>query len=164
MCAPRPSLVAQPDTALVLTTHSAREAAAVCTRVAVLAQGRLLALGAPEELQRRYGAGHTLLATSMPGAEAALRAHLVAHLPPEAIITAAEPHLVDGAAPDDCGSLRCVLPPTCRAPLAALAAALEGAPVCRWDLIAHSLGAAVADIVGRATAGDNGSTDEVLAW
>jgi ABC-2 type transport system ATP-binding protein len=43
-------------TTVLLTTHYLDEADALCDRVAVLDKGRLLALGAPAELKRRYGA------------------------------------------------------------------------------------------------------------
>jgi ABC-2 type transport system permease protein len=42
-------------TTVLLTTHYLDEADALCDRVAVLDKGRLLALGAPAELKRRYG-------------------------------------------------------------------------------------------------------------
>jgi ABC-type multidrug transport system ATPase subunit len=128
---------------VVLTTHSAREAAAVCTRVAVMASGRLLALGTPDELQRRYGAGHTLRAEPLPGAAAALVEHVRSRAPAGAHVTC-----------DADGTLRVTLPPPCAAPLSALAAALCGAPVVRWEMATQSLAVAVAAVEERAHAAD----------
>lgn len=48
---------------VILTTHSMEEADALCSRVAVLSDGRLRCLGAPTELKHRYGGGVRLLVT-----------------------------------------------------------------------------------------------------
>jgi ABC-2 type transport system ATP-binding protein len=45
---------------IFLCTHNLVEAQRLCDRVAVLAHGRLLALGAPSELAQRYGGSHRL--------------------------------------------------------------------------------------------------------
>lgn len=44
-----------------LCTHNLGEAELLCDRVAVLAHGRLLAIGTPRELARRFGDAHDLL-------------------------------------------------------------------------------------------------------
>lgn len=49
-----------------LCTHNLVEAQRLCTRVAVLAQGRLLALGAPSSLAERLGRGNRLLLEVAP--------------------------------------------------------------------------------------------------
>ncbi len=49
-----------------LCTHNLVEAQRLCTRVAVLAQGRLLALGAPATLAERLGRGNRLLLEVAP--------------------------------------------------------------------------------------------------
>ena len=43
-----------------LCTHNLGEAELLCDRVAVLAHGRLLAIGTPRELARRFGDAHDL--------------------------------------------------------------------------------------------------------
>jgi ABC-2 type transport system ATP-binding protein len=46
--------------AIVLTTHYMEEADELCNRVAVLHEGRIRALGTPQELKAQVGAGATL--------------------------------------------------------------------------------------------------------
>lgn len=49
--------LAAEGTTIVLTTHDLDEAGAVSDRIAVIAQGRVVAEGDPDELRRRHGAG-----------------------------------------------------------------------------------------------------------
>ncbi len=80
---------------LLLTTHSMAEAAALGDRIAIMAQGRVVACGSTVELTRRYGDGYALALTlrdSAPAALAAARAAVAARAP------AARLALRDGAA------------------------------------------------------------------
>jgi ABC-2 type transport system ATP-binding protein len=52
--------VREAGTTILLTTHALDEAERLADRVAVLAGGRIVALGTPEELRRRAPAGGTL--------------------------------------------------------------------------------------------------------
>ncbi|XP_073076815.1 phospholipid-transporting ATPase ABCA7 isoform X3 [Manis javanica] len=45
---------------VVLTSHSMEECEALCTRLAVVVNGRFRCLGSPQRLKGRFGAGHTL--------------------------------------------------------------------------------------------------------
>ncbi|KAG8519196.1 LOW QUALITY PROTEIN: Phospholipid-transporting ATPase ABCA7, partial [Galemys pyrenaicus] len=45
---------------VVLTSHSMEECEALCTRLAVMVNGRFRCLGSAQHLKRRFGAGHTL--------------------------------------------------------------------------------------------------------
>lgn len=49
------SLVAREGVTVFLNTHNLREAEKLCTQVAVIRQGKLLAVGAPDELRARTG-------------------------------------------------------------------------------------------------------------
>ena len=42
---------------VVLTSHSMEECEALCTRLAIMAQGSFRCLGAPQHLKSRFGAG-----------------------------------------------------------------------------------------------------------
>ena len=42
---------------MVLTSHSMEECEALCTRLAIMAQGSFRCLGAPQHLKSRFGAG-----------------------------------------------------------------------------------------------------------
>jgi ABC-2 type transport system ATP-binding protein len=46
------------DLTIILTTHDMNEAEALCDRVAVVIEGRFIALGSPAELMRRYDKQH----------------------------------------------------------------------------------------------------------
>jgi ABC-2 type transport system ATP-binding protein len=61
-----------------LCTHNLYEAERLCTRVAVLAQGRLLALGTPADLARQYGRQQRLLVVIDPAHAAQAQAALAA--------------------------------------------------------------------------------------
>lgn len=54
------ALRAQFGAAIVLTTHQMEEADELCDRIGVLHEGRLVAVGTPQELKARVGAGATL--------------------------------------------------------------------------------------------------------
>jgi ABC-type multidrug transport system ATPase subunit len=45
------------DRAIVLTTHSMEEADILCDRIAIMADGRLAAVGSSLDLKTRYGVG-----------------------------------------------------------------------------------------------------------
>jgi len=48
------------ESALILTTHSMEEAEQLCDRLAILVNGRLNCIGAPEHLKMKYGEGYVL--------------------------------------------------------------------------------------------------------
>ncbi len=52
------SLVAHEGVTVFLNTHNLTEAEKLCARVAVIRQGKLLAVGAPDELRGRLGGSH----------------------------------------------------------------------------------------------------------
>ena len=59
---------------ILITTHSMEEAHALCDRVGIMDQGRLIALGTPRELVRSLGAEHVVefavnAGPALPGAE-----------------------------------------------------------------------------------------------
>jgi hypothetical protein len=155
--------------AVLMTTHSLAEAEALCSRVGVLVDGALAALGTPAELKQRYGAPPCLtLAPPLRREDVdALAAHLAAALPRGAVVARGDSADAYGAAPaEDAEWWRVTLPRGAggaeaqRRPLAALAAALEGAPGLRgWALASCSLASAVAHATARAAtkASRNGS-------
>ncbi|MCL5942868.1 MAG: ABC transporter ATP-binding protein [Actinobacteria bacterium] len=51
---------------VILTTHYMDEAQVLCDRVAIMDRGRIIALGAPQELIRSLGAGSAIRFTSTP--------------------------------------------------------------------------------------------------
>eukprot|EP00727_Mastigamoeba_balamuthi_P003068 m51a1_g12759 hypothetical protein (671) ;mRNA; r:826-3464 len=63
-------LRAQRGRTTVLTTHSMEEAEALCNRIAVVAEGRLQAIGTSLHLKERFGSGYTLLISFHPDDEA----------------------------------------------------------------------------------------------
>ncbi|XP_027982024.1 ATP-binding cassette sub-family A member 7 isoform X2 [Eumetopias jubatus] len=56
---------------VVLTSHSMEECEALCTRLAIMVNGRFRCLGSPQHLKSRFGAGHTLT-LRVPAARAEL--------------------------------------------------------------------------------------------
>jgi len=48
------------ESALILTTHSMEEAEQLCDRLAILVNGRLTCIGAPEHIKMRFGEGYVL--------------------------------------------------------------------------------------------------------
>ncbi|XP_059161433.1 phospholipid-transporting ATPase ABCA1-like [Physella acuta] len=46
---------------LVLSSHSMEECDAVCTRLAIMLQGRFTCIGSPQHLKNKYGQGYTLI-------------------------------------------------------------------------------------------------------
>jgi ABC-type multidrug transport system ATPase subunit len=48
------------ESALILTTHSMEEAEQLCDRLAILVNGRLTCIGAPEHLKMKFGEGYVL--------------------------------------------------------------------------------------------------------
>ena len=49
--------------AMVITTHSMEEADALCSRIAIMAGGKVRAIGSQQRLKRRYGEGYRLTLT-----------------------------------------------------------------------------------------------------
>ncbi|XP_012944277.1 ATP-binding cassette sub-family A member 3 [Aplysia californica] len=47
---------------LVLTSHSMEECDALCTRIAIMVNGRFMCLGSPQHLKNKFGHGYTLIA------------------------------------------------------------------------------------------------------
>ncbi|XP_064136134.1 phospholipid-transporting ATPase ABCA7 isoform X8 [Loxodonta africana] len=91
---------------VVLTSHSMEECEALCTRLAIMTNGRFRCLGSPQYLKGRFGAGHTLtlrvpaarpkpvaefVAAAFPGAELreAHGGRLRFHLPADGACTLA---------------------------------------------------------------------------
>ncbi len=70
----------QEQRTVILCTHNLYEAERLCTRVAVLARGRLLAMGTPAELAQRYGRQQRL-AIEVDAADVALAERVLATLP-----------------------------------------------------------------------------------
>lgn len=58
--------VAREGRSVVLTSHSMEECEALCTRLAIMVNGRFRCLGSPQHLKGRFGAGHTLTLTVPP--------------------------------------------------------------------------------------------------
>lgn len=58
--------MSDPDRTLVLTTHSMDEAELLCTRIGIMAHGRLRCLGSQQHLKRRFGGGYILKANVKP--------------------------------------------------------------------------------------------------
>ncbi|XP_059744072.1 phospholipid-transporting ATPase ABCA7 isoform X4 [Bos taurus] len=52
--------VVQEGRSVVLTSHSMEECEALCTRLAIMVNGRFCCLGSAQHLKGRFGAGHTL--------------------------------------------------------------------------------------------------------
>jgi ABC-type multidrug transport system ATPase subunit len=89
---------ASPTRAMVITTHSMEEADALCSRIAIMARGKLRAVGTQLHLKRRYGDGYRVALTlagpasaAAPGALEALEAaahaahaYIVSHVHPSA--------------------------------------------------------------------------------
>ena len=48
------------ETTIILTTHSMEECSALCTRLAIMVDGRLRCLGTEQHLKKRYGRGYQL--------------------------------------------------------------------------------------------------------
>jgi ABC-type multidrug transport system ATPase subunit len=46
---------------IVLTSHSMEECEALCTRLAIMVNGRFQCIGAPQHLKSRFGKGYTLI-------------------------------------------------------------------------------------------------------
>jgi len=59
---------------IVLTTHSMEEAEALCSRIAIMAAGRLQCLGGQQHLKSKYGGGYALELRCAPPRVAAARA------------------------------------------------------------------------------------------
>ena len=79
--------------AVLLTTHSMDEADVLCDRIAIVASGKLRAVGTQQRLKHRFGSGYRLTLHLAPPSPAALeataaRAHayVMASLSPQAVL------------------------------------------------------------------------------
>ncbi len=72
------SLIAEmaPDKAIIISTHILEEVEAVCSRAVIIAHGRLLADGTPDELLARDPHHKAVVVTSQPGKQDEVRAGL----------------------------------------------------------------------------------------
>ena len=66
--------VSRGGSAVVLTTHSMEECEALCSRIAIMVDGKVAALGSQQHLKERYGVGHTL--TVMVSGEEAVATYI----------------------------------------------------------------------------------------
>lgn len=71
---------------VVFATHNLAEAQEVCDRVAVMSEGKLIALGAPRELADAVGARPRLDVVLSPGSDLGSARHLVASLRHDAVL------------------------------------------------------------------------------
>jgi len=46
---------------VLLTSHAMEECQALCSRLAIMVNGRLLCLGSPQHIKNKYGDGYTLI-------------------------------------------------------------------------------------------------------
>ncbi|CAL8096130.1 unnamed protein product [Orchesella dallaii] len=53
-------------TSIVLTSHSMEECEALCSRLAIMVNGRFRCLGSPQQLKSKFGEGYTLIAQTTP--------------------------------------------------------------------------------------------------
>jgi len=60
------SSVREAGTSIVLTSHSMEECEALCTRLAVMVNGKFRCLGSPQHLKNKFGEGYTLIAQAAP--------------------------------------------------------------------------------------------------
>ncbi|CAL1546216.1 unnamed protein product, partial [Lymnaea stagnalis] len=54
-------LIRKSGRTLVLTSHSMEECDALCTRIAIMVQGKIMCLGSPQYLKNKYGQGFTVI-------------------------------------------------------------------------------------------------------
>ena len=57
---------AKTNSAIILTTHSMKEAEFLCDRLGIFVDGRLQCIGNPKELKGRYGGSYVLTMTTAP--------------------------------------------------------------------------------------------------
>ena len=71
-------LVARNGKTIIMATHNLHEAKSMCTRIALLSKGRLLAVGSPDEITMRVGEGVdlSLVVANAPGPLEDLRGRL----------------------------------------------------------------------------------------
>jgi ABC-type multidrug transport system ATPase subunit len=89
------------DRVIVLTTHYMDEADILADRIAVLAEGRLHAVGTPYSLKQRFGCGYRLSLTRLRSAPRAEVHAIVTSAVPNATRVAA---LASRASAEDCGA------------------------------------------------------------
>ena len=58
--------IKSPNRLILLTTHSMEEAEALCTRIGIMAKGKLRCIGSAQHLKTKYGKGYTLTVNSLP--------------------------------------------------------------------------------------------------
>ncbi|ODM97667.1 ATP-binding cassette sub-family A member 3 [Orchesella cincta] len=56
------TLIRNQGTSIVLTSHSMEECEALCTRLAIMVNGRMQILGSPQHLKNKFGKGYTIIA------------------------------------------------------------------------------------------------------
>jgi ABC-2 type transport system ATP-binding protein len=104
---------------IVVTTHYLDEADQLCDRVAIVDQGKVIALGTPEELKDRYSGNAITLTPNVPAAGLpALATELAADLAARGIADVAEPAAPEGAVVAN-GLIRLTVADTTRAMAAA---------------------------------------------
>uniref|UniRef100_A0A8C2U6F2 ATP binding cassette subfamily A member 3 n=1 Tax=Coturnix japonica TaxID=93934 RepID=A0A8C2U6F2_COTJA len=59
---------------IIFTSHSMEECEALCTRMAIMVNGRFKCLGSPQHLKSKFGSGYTLLAKTRTDEEGELQA------------------------------------------------------------------------------------------
>jgi len=84
-------------TTVLLTTHAMDEAEQLCDRVAIIAGGRLAAIGSPSELSR-HGAPDEIWFTSRPGLDVAALAHAIGCTPGAVVETRAGEYVARASA------------------------------------------------------------------
>ena len=73
--------IAKRGRSIVLTTHSMEEADALCSRIGIMAYGRLRCLGPSLHLKRRFGDGFRIEVTYATGMKAAALVFMLKLLP-----------------------------------------------------------------------------------
>ncbi|KAK9842270.1 hypothetical protein WJX81_003820 [Elliptochloris bilobata] len=91
--------VASAGRTVVLTSHSMEECEALCSRIGILAAGRLRCLGSVQHLKNRFGAGYVVDFKLAPGADAGAAAAWMHGQCPEARLRMREPGRLAFAVP-----------------------------------------------------------------
>jgi ABC-type multidrug transport system ATPase subunit len=63
----------KPNRLILMTTHSMEEAEALCTRIGIMARGKLKCIGSPHHLKSKYGKGYTLTVNLLPSSNESLQ-------------------------------------------------------------------------------------------
>ncbi|CAB3402979.1 unnamed protein product [Caenorhabditis bovis] len=81
------------DCAIMLTSHSMNECEALCTRIAVMDHGKMIALGTSQDLKSLYGANYTLTLTLKNSDDRQKVCEKVAQKIPTAVLKTAESNM-----------------------------------------------------------------------